>query len=429
MKHYLQHIGSCIYLMAFTAFCAISLGCSSLRDIEFEPSTLPMFLPNSSGNILPALLDMQVPQCGLHPDFNPSVLHYTCATLSDEINITAAANPGDTLEGYLNGIAFALIPGVQSDPLQILNGDNTLTIAVSDGSQIAQYQIAVYKEHYESVLIFGTNGSGNGQFLYPRGVAVGPSGNVWVVDSNNHRVQKFLSDSTFAFAFGSNGSGGGDQMKNPYGIAISADGAIYITDTNNHRVKKFDQDGNLLAQWGSSGSGDGRFSFPIGIAVGSNGYVYVADTYNNRIQKFDANGNFIAKWGSPGGGDTQFNRPFGIAIDANDILYIADTYNNRIVVYDTNGNFVNTWGSYGTSNGQFKYPQGIAVSGEHVFVTEYNGYRVQLFSSVGSYITKWGSYGTGPNQFNKPFGIAVSSGGIVYVVEEQNHRVQAFDIL
>jgi len=83
------------------------------------------------------------------------------------------------------------------------------------------------------------------------------------------------------------GPGSGDGQFNwPLGVAVDATGNVYVADGNNFRIQKFSSAGVFLAQWGSFGSGDGQFSNPTDVAIDATGNVYVADTFNQRIQKF-----------------------------------------------------------------------------------------------------------------------------------------------
>src|SRR5947199_426896 len=72
---------------------------------------------------------------------------------------------------------------------------------------------------------WGESGSGPGQLLYPRGIAVGPNGNVYVTDHGNNRVQVFTSNGDFVTQWGSYGSGNG-QFFSPWGIAVDGDGNV-----------------------------------------------------------------------------------------------------------------------------------------------------------------------------------------------------------
>ena len=62
---------------------------------------------------------------------------------------------------------------------------------------------------------------------------------------------------------------------------------MYVVDSENNRVEVFDSDGHFLEKWGERGIGPGEFSYPTAIAVDCNGDVYVADTNNNRVERFD----------------------------------------------------------------------------------------------------------------------------------------------
>jgi DNA-binding beta-propeller fold protein YncE len=98
-------------------------------------------------------------------------------------------------------------------------------------------------------------------------------------------MQKFDSEGGFVTTWGSSGEGDG-QFSCPYGIAVDSSGNVYVADTWNDRIQKFGSQGSFTTKWGSYGSGDGQFASPAGVAVAPSGHVYVADTENNRIQKF-----------------------------------------------------------------------------------------------------------------------------------------------
>jgi len=302
-------------------------------------------------------------------------------------------------------------------------------------------------------------------FSSPTGIAVDGSGNVYVADTDNDRIQKFSSNGTFLTKWGSSGTGDG-QFKSPRGIAIDGSDNVYVSDEQNCRIQKFSSNGTFLTKWGSSGSGDGQFQFPDGIAIDSSGNVYVADGANYRIQKFSSDGSFLAKWGSYGSGDGQFKDPTGIAIDGSGNVYVADGYyNDRIQKFSSNGTFLTKWGSYdptgiaidGSGNvyvadtyysriqkfssngtllaqwetsvcGHFNSPGGIAIDGSgNVYVADTGNDRIQKFSSDRTFLAEWGSSGIEDGQFNDPTGIAIDGSGNVYVVDTGYSRIQKFN--
>jgi streptogramin lyase len=122
---------------------------------------------------------------------------------------------------------------------------------------------------------------------------------------------------------GIQGSGDGQFSFNPGGVATDGSGNVYVVDRGNSRIQKFDANGTFLAKWGSVGSGNKQFAVPSGIATDRSGNVYVADSGNLRIQKFDPNGNFLAKWVSVGLG-TQAPVPIGVATDRSGNVYVLD---------------------------------------------------------------------------------------------------------
>lgn len=282
----------------------------------------------------------------------------------------------------------------------------------------------------EFLLKWGMPGSGDGEFDLVWDVAVDASGNVYVADTFNHRIQKFTSTGTFLTKWGTPGSGDG-EFDGPTGIALDASGNVYVADEGNERIQKFTSNGAFLTAWGPIGIAG--FQYNIGIAVDSDSNVYVADDYNRHIAKFTSNGVFLTTWGSGGTGDGQFDRVRDVAVDASGNVYVVDRDNYRIQKFTSDGTFLTKWGSIGDGTGQFNYPAAVAVDASgNVYVTEENAasqpihHRIQKFTSTGAFLTTWGSYGGGDGYFSFPRGVAVDASDNVYVADTFNNRIQKF---
>ncbi len=139
------------------------------------------------------------------------------------------------------------------------------------------------------------------QFAQPYNVAVDEEGNVYVADTNNHRIRKITSaGETTTLAGGTqgdaNGTGGDAQFNYPYGVTVGADGNIYVADTHNHQVRKITPQGVVTTFAGSTGGyndatgTDAQFYYPTGITGDKNGNLYVADKDNNKIRKITSAG-------------------------------------------------------------------------------------------------------------------------------------------
>jgi DNA-binding beta-propeller fold protein YncE len=187
----------------------------------------------------------------------------------------------------------------------------------------------------------GGKGAGKGEFDSPIGIAVDPSGNILVADTNNGRIEKFSSTGAFLSIIGMKGSGHG-QLGEPNGIAVDRAGNIYVAEVgSNHRVQKLAPDGTFIAEWKGPDLG---FYGPRRIAIGPDDSIYVVDQGHTRIVKFSPDGHVLSSWGSKGSGDGQFNDPTSVAVDSTSgKVYVADPINKRIQVFDQNGKFLTKW--------------------------------------------------------------------------------------
>ena len=271
---------------------------------------------------------------------------------------------------------------------------------------------------------WGTYGLQNtGQFAFPQGVSIDSSGNVYVTDLGNRRIEKFDNNGNFLFTFGTKGSGNG-QFNAPIGIAIIND-SIYVVDNARNDIQKFDSTGKFVTKWGGPGDQEGNFLLPQGMAVDPSGDVYVVDTGHSRIEKFDSTGKFLLNIGQSGLGDGQFLSPRAIATDSQGSIYVADSGENRIEKFTEDGVFLNSYGASAGTN--LQTPLGISVDKSgNIFVADSGNNRIVELDTNGHPITTWGSQGTGADFFDNPRATAVDSNGNVFVVDSNNNRIQKF---
>jgi DNA-binding beta-propeller fold protein YncE len=233
--------------------------------------------------------------------------------------------------GFIAEFGDSAGPGHLLAPYGVAVGPDGSAVYVTDGSDSATQHVFEYTATGTFVRSWGPAGSGNGAFSMPAAIAVGPTGNVYVADFGNERIQVFDAAGTFIKAWGSAGPGDG-QFDGPDGVAIDSAGQVYVTEDGNQRVQLFDAAGDFVTKFGSAGSGDGQFDGPYAVATGPGGSVWLADAVNHRVQQFTGPGAFIAKFGSLGPGDGQLTTPNGLAVNCRGV-YVADIDADRVQLF------------------------------------------------------------------------------------------------
>ena len=253
-------------------------------------------------------------------------------------------------------------------PISSYNGPWDVAVTEEGNLAVAEYgyhTVSLYSVTGQRFYSFGTpgsSGSGDGQFYSPSAVAI-RGDLMYVLDANNHRVQKFgVSKRCFISKFGSSGKGEG-QFSSPYGICIDPEGKVFIVDNSNNCIQVFNEDDSFA------------YSFPCqqepwGLAFDHQGQLHVAVNRSNCIRVFTPEGTPITSYGSG-----TLNYPAGIAIDAQGYIAIIDSSSNyRFWIYSPNHNLVHTL------SGQFKHGRGIACDKDGFFwVADYCNNRIAKY--------------------------------------------------
>ena len=316
----------------------------------------------------------------------------------------------------------------------------TLTEQSKVGINLAQYALKYSATDGDvaapaALAPFGGAGTEPGKTQKPSGIAVDANGDIYVVDKDNNRVEKFDATGKFLSQFGSAGSGNG-QFKEPRGIAIAPNGDLWIADSGNSRVQHFSSTGSYKSQFGSKGAATNQFMTPYGIAVtiappGSPlagvPVVYVSDSATNRVAGFSESGayfgNVIGTSANPAAA-AVFGEPSGIAIDPKGNLWVADAQNNRVQRFNAEGKFVLQFGTKGSGNGQTSGPVNVSIAPSgNVIVVDGANHRIEVFNTSGEYLRQFGSSGSSNSQFSDPKGIAFGAGNVAYVSDAANHRI------
>jgi hypothetical protein len=192
---------------------------------------------------------------------------------------------------------------------------------------------------------------------------------------------------TPTLVFGSSGSGSG-QFAGPQGVAVDdASGDVYVVDQGNDRVEKFDAEGNYLAQITGAETPAGSFSSPRDIAVDNSstpakGDVYVTDVGHGAIDVFSPAGKYLSQiTGAP---TTFAGSLYGVAVDGSGNVWAYESAGN-VDEFNPTGGFLK---QFDTGRGTLP---GFAVDSSGDVYLLFGCGCVGKYDAAGTQLAEWGS--------------------------------------
>ncbi len=328
-------------------------------------------------------------------------------------------------------------------------GDSLIANSGNPLSQIVWYNGSLPVKTISSantmdVIVAGGNGAGTAQnqFIDPSSVFVDGSGNIYVTDRANNRVQKWAPGATTGVTVaGGNGLGSNpNQLNYPCATIVDGSGNVYVSDQNNQRIQKWAPgatNGVTVAGGNGYGNAANQFLQPWGIFIDRGGYLYVVDQGGDRVQKFppgstSATNGVTVAGGISGPISTQLANPVGIYVDASGTMYITDNGNSRVQKWAagaTTGITVAGGNGVGSNANQFNGCAGIYVDNSgNIYVADENNNRIQKWApGATSGITVAGGkgYGSGSSngELDQPIGIVVDGSDNMYISDYMNARI------
>jgi len=364
-----------------------------------------------------------------------------------------------------------------------VDSQGDLFIADTFGGQIRR--VDGVGETISTVAGGGSGGDGgpatSAILIYPAGVAINGSGNVFIADFFSQRIRRVDATSGIITTAAGNGILGylGDggpatsaSLSFAYGVAADGQGNLYIADTSNNRIRRVDAATGIITtvagggQWNNLGDGGPATSAflagPYSVALDAQGNLFISDPGDNRVRRVDAvtgiistvAGNGTMGFSGDGGPATSASLNLsifgGIALDAEGNLFIADCYNNRIRRVDAATGIITTVAGTGdpSSRGDggpatgagIAFPENVTVDAQgNLFISELRIRRVDRVTGIITSVAGNGSLNNGNGSANfggdggpatsaslsLALGLAVDDQGTLFISDTAYNRIRA----
>jgi tripartite motif-containing protein 71 len=382
-----------------------------------------------------------------------------------------AHGPSQVTPTYMSTLVGASIADMYSSGLEWDPVNERLVVADTGNNLIEFYTIGTTPGTWTRTGQFGSFGSAPGQLNSPRDIAIDGSGNIYVADAGNSRIEKFSSTGTLIWATpGSPTSKCLYTQRNttctnqPIGVSWdSTNSVLLVADTGDSYIKAFDANGNWV--WTSPVGKGTKANIDVGdprdAIRGPGGYIWVSAYAQNQIKAFQVSSTGVWSMtpsvvlgdGTKGGhGVNQLIFPYNVEFSPDgSTAYVSDIGNDRIAVYNISNLSDPVWeGQYGSRCTEpCAYPKDSAkflflrrvvvvtngpdvgyVVGDDFWGNQINVWEPPVAGVPGPFFEQIEGVHAAAPGVAQAFGVAVApsgpTAGTTYVVDRLNQRVEEF---
>ena len=393
-----------------------------------------------------------------------------------DVQITTEAGASDGSAGYDGEETNAIVSSLNSPSAVAVNSLGEGYIADTGNRRV---RAIVSASQWRPKILVTVAGNGEASFSgedalatsatlhFPSDVVLGPNGNMYFSDTDNHRVRRVDLSTGLINTVAGNGVAGNrgvgrpgtnTRLHSPEGLAFDSDGRLYIADTGNDRVLRLNVRSGVLRAIidpaSNSTSTVAFFNSPTALAVDSADNLYIAETGNHRIRMVDLGtgeisivaGDGSADFTGDGGRATRakLNKPEGVAVDGDGNIVIADTGNRRIRRVEIDTEIISTIAGDGrreyagdggpATDAGLDVPRRVAVDADgNVLISDTLDHRIRAIKSDGTIVTVAGDGRRGyvgdhgpatSASLYRPLGMAFDADGNLYFVDSHNNRIR-----
>ena len=240
------------------------------------------------------------------------------------------------------------------------------------------------------------------------------TGNIYIADECNHRVQVFSYNGDYLFMFS-------EKMNSPRGICVFQN-TVFVTQCDGNCVNMYELEGKLMKSVGSNGNGEAQFNSPYGIDVSDRNHnIYVCDCSNNRVLILTEELKYDSMLGIG-----LFTLPRDIKVTRDRVL-VLDVSDPCMFIFNSEHLLINRMITRGDGK-QTNNPYSFDIDRDYnIIMSDYSNHCVYVFNKEGEQIHKFGKQGQGIGEFYGPYGIVLdNTGRVVVVCEKHTNCLQFF---